>query len=266
MTNAIAGRFPIVLCAILALMSSAPVCRADSEPVNTVFKETVEWDGLGSDQAPNVNEAQVLVTKGQLSEAQEKLKVATDAFKQIMTDEKATYVCFRSAAQFDAYAKDTEKEKGPAAARALVRVSYAFAKSVHLRAFIASADSRWPEALALLDQEIRAAPYESIGWREKGYVMNATRKHQEAITCYKKALELDAKHEGGAEDRAAAWRGIGFAETELGRLDAAKESYQESLKLEPGNKLALDEIAYIENLQKSSGKESTQQSSGQRVR
>ncbi|MFW6159370.1 MAG: hypothetical protein ACOC8E_08445, partial [Planctomycetota bacterium] len=41
-----------------------------------------------------------------------------------------------------------------------------------------------------------------------------------------------------------------FAQIELGRLDAAKEAYEESLKLEPGNKLAESELRFIEKRRK----------------
>jgi tetratricopeptide (TPR) repeat protein len=240
-----------LLCAFVALMASAPVCLSESEAVDTVFKQPADWAGLGEKQAALEEEAAALVVKKLLPEAEEKLKAVTAACEGLMTDPNATYVCFHSAAQFDAFRKDVEKEKGEAAAIAVVRVSFVYGKALHLQAFIASARKQWPEALALLDREMQYSPYEALPYMEKGYILNAQRKHPEAIECYKKGLEVAAKREGTDQVRASAWRGIGFAQTELGDLDAAKTSYNESLKLEPNNKLALDELSYIENLERS---------------
>ena len=44
-------------------------------------------------------------------------------------------------------------------------------------------------------------------------------------------------------------RGIGFALTELGRLQEAREAYEASLRIEPDNALAKNELAYLDRLQ-----------------
>jgi tetratricopeptide (TPR) repeat protein len=51
-----------------------------------------------------------------------------------------------------------------------------------------------------------------------------------------------------APDRALLLRGRGLALTELGRMDEAAKSYQDSLGLEPGNPRAQSELAYIARL------------------
>jgi Flp pilus assembly protein TadD len=251
-------RWSVLLCAFLAVAVSAPVGLAASEQdssasntetVSTVFKETVEWDGLGAEQAPGVNEVLDLITSKQLPEAEGKLNAATAAFRALMNNPAVIYVCFRSASQFDAYVKEVEKKRGEASGRPFVRVSYAYAKTLHLQAFIASDRKQWPEALALLEQEMRYAPWEWRAYIERGYIMNQLGKNEEAIQVYQKGLDLATRYEGTAADRASAWRGIGFAQTELGQLDVAKNSYNESLKLDPGNKLALNELDYIRDLE-----------------
>ena len=261
------ARRSVLLYAFLAAVVSAPVCLAASEKdssasntetVDTVFKETVEWGGLGAEQAPGVNAVMDLITGKHVPEAEEKLNGATAAFKELMNNPAFVYVCFRTAGQFDAYVKEVEKERGEASGRPFVRVSYAYANALHLQAFIASGRKQWPEALALLEQEMRFAPWECHAYIERGYIMNQQGSNAEAIRVYQKGLDLATKHGATPADRASAWRGIGFAQTELGQLDAARNSYNESLKLEPGNKIALNEIDYIRDLEQKKAQQPAQ--------
>ncbi len=58
------------------------------------------------------------------------------------------------------------------------------------------------------------------------------------------------KHESVLQHRhrkqeSRAWRGVGYSLIELRRWDEAEAVFQESLKLEPNNRSALDELAYI---------------------
>ena len=43
-------------------------------------------------------------------------------------------------------------------------------------------------------------------------------------------------------------RGLGFSLIELKQLDEAEKAFQESLQIEPENKLAQNELAYIQQL------------------
>lgn len=45
-----------------------------------------------------------------------------------------------------------------------------------------------------------------------------------------------------------ALRGMGFMLIELNRLDEAEQALRDSLKLDPGNDVALNELAYIREL------------------
>ena len=47
------------------------------------------------------------------------------------------------------------------------------------------------EALALLDQVVTAAPRHAAAWLERGYVLDALRSDQQAITSYERALAID---------------------------------------------------------------------------
>ena len=84
----------LLLCAVVAVMASATVCFSDA--IDTTFKLSAAWDGLGEEQRAAVQEAEeLLLKKHLLTEADEKLKEIMAAFKNVMSDPNATYVCFR---------------------------------------------------------------------------------------------------------------------------------------------------------------------------
>lgn len=80
---------------------------------------------------------------------------------------------------------------------------------------------------------------------ERAAALNKAERFSEALEGYEAVLERS-----GIADwqRAAALRGRGFVHIELGQLDDAEQSYQESLVHEPDNAIALNELEYIAHL------------------
>lgn len=104
------------------------------------------------------------------------------------------------------------------------------------------------EALRYLDKATTRAPYWSLAWCERGFVQRQSGDLQGALASYSKALDLASRFESERGSKAAALRGIGFAQTELGRLDEAQKAYEDALAIEPGNELARHELEYIAQL------------------
>jgi tetratricopeptide (TPR) repeat protein len=112
---------------------------------------------------------------------------------------------------------------------------------------------REEDGIRALDLGLRLSPYpdaamgahvgEIMG--EKGFALGAEKKFDLALDVYRKGLTLSGI---SALDRARLERGEGFVLTELDRLDEAEQAYQASLKDEPGNKRAINELAYIARL------------------
>ena len=61
-------------------------------------------------------------------------------------------------------------------------------------------------------------------WNNKGIALDDLGKHEEAIKCYDKALELNPKYE-------KAWNNKGNTFEKLGRKEEAQECFQEAKKL-----------------------------------
>lgn len=85
---------------------------------------------------------------------------------------------------------------------------------------------------------------------EKSYALTDLRRYGEAMLVCDTALAIPTLTVG---ERSRLYRGKGFIFTETDRLDDALAAYRESLKLEPNNPRALNEVQYIEGL-KAGGK------------
>jgi len=68
----------------------------------------------------------------------------------------------------------------------------------------------------------------------------------EALAAYDAALA--AVGDDDTKAKALIMRGRGYVLTELNRLDDAEAAYNDSLKVDPGNTLALHELDYIKKL------------------
>lgn len=80
---------------------------------------------------------------------------------------------------------------------------------------------------------------------EKSYALTDLKRYGEAMLVCDTALAIPTL---SVKDRSRLYRGKGFIFTETDRLDEALAAYQESLKLEPDNSRALNEVKYIEGL------------------
>jgi tetratricopeptide (TPR) repeat protein len=80
---------------------------------------------------------------------------------------------------------------------------------------------------------------------EKSFALTELKRYDEALAVCDILLGIPTLT---TQDRSRAYRGKGFVFTETDRLDEALDAYRESLKLEPANPRALNEVQYIERL------------------
>lgn len=104
-------------------------------------------------------------------------------------------------------------------------------------------------AIAYLDRGLKLQPKNAMLLSEKGAAYQQAKQPAAALAIYEAGLNTDGLLDMPSDrDRARLLRGRGYSLGELGRLDEALTAYEESLKAEPGNKLALGEIAYLKGL------------------
>lgn len=82
---------------------------------------------------------------------------------------------------------------------------------------------------------------------ERGVALGRLKRWPEALANYERGLALPALKD---PDRARLLRGKGFVLVELKRLDDAEASFNESLKVEPRNPIAVNELRYIAELRR----------------
>lgn len=122
--------------------------------------------------------------------------------------------------------------------------------SYYAAGFLHAEARQWEAALPPLQRAIDIAPFFADAHNERGFVFNQMGRRDEAIAEYKIALALGGEHPRSAYVRPIALRGIGWALIEDGDLPGARQAYERSLELDPGNKLALGELEYISGLEK----------------
>ncbi len=112
---------------------------------------------------------------------------------------------------------------------------------------------RFEEALDALDAGLALSPLpeEHFGWTvpdllaERGIALGQLKRWKEALASYEAGLAIGDMDKG---ERALLHRGRGFVLVELGRIEEAEAAYRTSLELEPGNSIAIGELAYIAKL------------------
>jgi tetratricopeptide (TPR) repeat protein len=123
--------------------------------------------------------------------------------------------------------------------------------ALFLRAYALVNLKRLPEARAQLQALTNLAPQYSHYAVEYAFAVRAGGDLDEAMKVYQTAERLSVSPFASAQaksDHASALRGIGFIQTEQGDLDGAEESYKASLKDEPRNPVAKNELVYIRQL------------------
>jgi tetratricopeptide (TPR) repeat protein len=101
-------------------------------------------------------------------------------------------------------------------------------------------------ALPYLDRGLAMQPGNSNLTSEKAHSLYKLHRTAEGLSLVE--TWLAAHPLAPALDRARMLRSKGFGLTELDRLDEAEKAYQESLTLQPGHALALNELKYIQGL------------------
>jgi tetratricopeptide (TPR) repeat protein len=101
------------------------------------------------------------------------------------------------------------------------------------------------KALSALDAGLVAAPQSTALIGERGAALIALHRLDDALADYDRGIAIENQ---APTFRAKLFRGRGYVLTELKRLDEAEQAYVDSLKLDPNNPRANNELAYIATL------------------
>lgn len=216
----------------------------DLESRETTYSIQSSSEGIGADQQDAVTKATKLIEQNQLASADTLLDSVLGHFADLMKDSSQSYFSFRDNKDYQQFLKERHAKQG----NKITRVNDSFTQALQLKAYIASSRQQWDQAMGYLDRKISYAPYEAQPHIEKGYILTAQGKPQQGFDSYKRAYALALEHNAAKQEQAAALRGMGSAQIELGNLDEAVDLFNKSLEIEPGNKVALSELQYIEKM------------------
>jgi len=101
------------------------------------------------------------------------------------------------------------------------------------------------QALAVLDLGLIAGPKSPILIAERNAALVSLHRWDDALSGAMRGLAIANL---SPKDHALMLRNRGYALTELRRLDEAQQAYEQSLKLDPDNALARNELKYIASL------------------
>jgi len=140
-------------------------------------------------------------------------------------------------------AKDAEKN---IRRNEILWVQPSYSKAYYYLAFISLESRRAAEANQYIDKALALEPDHPMLLLEKGTILQHLKANEEALK-YFNSVALSSGCATNYE-KARALRGQGVILIELGRLDEAERALNESLRLEPGSKVALNELGYIRRI------------------
>lgn len=233
----------LLLPAIELGCSGTPLLPTDAKDthVTQLNRSSVEA-GLGADQRPLVVTAVALIKAQRLTEAGDLLDQGLATFRGRMTIPDAMYVSAATRDELEVLSKEIHRPSN------LIWVDWSFREVLHLKAFIESASKRFENALHFLDEEVMYAPTAAAPYLERGYILNQQGKSSAALEAYTLALERARTYESSAGAEGAALRGMGVTLVDLHDLNKAEQYLQESLRIDPGNRVAVRELEYVRQI------------------
>jgi tetratricopeptide (TPR) repeat protein len=177
-----------------------------------------------------------MVEAKQMAAAAQKAVELRGAYETIF-DKSLKQYTFQSQEEFKEFSKSSESK--------FEWIDWGYKDCLQMQAFIAADRREFPVALAILKTIETVAPVSAGTAAETGYILNQSGNPEEGLSAYRRAKVLSEKYPSQRAYRAAALRGMGYSLIDLKRLDEAEKIFLESLEIEPGNKTAINELAYI---------------------
>ncbi|WP_170200964.1 tetratricopeptide repeat protein [Ideonella azotifigens] len=191
----------------------------------------------GVELRPETEELAKLVRATRWAQAEEKAAAIRRAFEAMFDPSLKQYV-FQSPVEFGEFSKTTDVK--------FEWIDWGYKECLQFQAFLAVEKKDFAAAMALLKSIEAVAPVSAGTAAETGYVLGRLGRAEEGLAEYRHAFELSQRYESQRPYQGASLRGMGSALIDLQRWDDAERMFKQSLEFEPGNKVALNELSYIE--------------------
>jgi tetratricopeptide (TPR) repeat protein len=231
--------FPVFL--ILASHIVQAETPSPIEGITTIVEQ--KQHGLSEADVKQMNEISSAISNGDKETAFLKLKPILAGCEARETTLGKAVISVDSVAEFLEYVASQDKKKD------VIWMKDSCPQAYKTAAFLYVEQGDKQNAFNYLDLAAKAAPFWAEPYTERGYLLGKLGEFKPALEAYQKAITLAETHESSSYLKPLALRGLGFVLVEMGELDRAKAAYEESLKLEPNNKLAQGELEYIQRRQ-----------------
>jgi tetratricopeptide (TPR) repeat protein len=202
-----------------------------------------------SADAEHVDEALQALARGDLSSA-ESLLLSVIAntprvYEHSLEAKDSLSIKFWGQQEFVHYVMWQEKHGSP---RGVTWLRNAYPRAHYYMGFLCVKRKQFERAVQFLDKGMILEPTNPKFKFEKAQALLHSGRKAESLALYDEVNEIGPYVT--AHDLAMARRGRGFVLIELGRLDEAEAAFKASLEIDPGNKVALHELAYIDHLRR----------------
>jgi tetratricopeptide (TPR) repeat protein len=224
---------------LIALAVSLPLqAQEKTGTVSTVVQNTAQ-DAKGASLRPAVNALVKLLAAKKFPEADQNVGALRKQYEAIF-DPQLKHFTFHDQEEFDEFSKTSGGR--------FEWIDVGYAQCIQIQAYLAAERRDFSAAMVFLKAIEEIAPVSAVSAIETGYILNQIGKSDDGLATYRRALALSERYSSQSNYRAAALRGIGFSLIELKRLDEAERAFLQSLDVEPGNRVALNELAYIRDV------------------
>lgn len=208
------------------------------EPVATSFEFRAE-NAKGAQFRSQTENLVLMVKTRRFSDAEIRANELQKTYEAEFDTQLKQYT-FQSQAEFEEF-KTISSER-------FEWIDWGYKECLQMQAFIKSEKRDFLSALETLRSIEKLAPVSAGTALETAYVLNQLGKFDEGLSEYRKGYNLTTQYGSQQPFRAAALRGIGSTLIELKQLDEAERAFRESLEVEPRNRIAMNELKYIQSL------------------
>ena len=196
----------------------------------------------GEELQPQLHAAHAMLKTGRIPEALELMRRFASACEGLRKEKDSVYVCVRTQRELDFFLASRPD------LRSIRVLHWCVAEGLYFRCYLLSHLQRAEEALDAMQELLEVAPFSAQGHAERGFIANKRHRSEEALQAYSTAWDLASRLPENCAAAAPALRGMGVSLAGLQRCDEAEARLRDSLILDPGNKVALDELGYVQHL------------------
>jgi tetratricopeptide (TPR) repeat protein len=168
------------------------------------------------------------------------------------TAEKVSIVYWNQEHRAQCFAFDTANTKKTVEAN----LGNSYSQAFYVLGYIANEEGDAPGAIQYLDKALTLEPNNPIIISERAAGMLDGTKLEEKLALFERAL--DKNNCISDSDKARTLRGKGVTLIDMERLDEAEKALYESLKFDPKNAIAINELDYIDKLRNGAQKQKLQ--------